>query len=55
MVWVGKDLNKDHLVPNPLSWPGTPSTRSGKNVLIVIICNNVFNVLKVSINGRINV
>ena len=27
MVWIGKDL-KDHLVPTPLPWAGTPSTRS---------------------------
>ncbi|GAB0189020.1 centromere protein C [Grus japonensis] len=26
MVWVGRDL-KDHLVPTPLPWAGTPSTR----------------------------
>jgi len=28
MVWVGRDL-KDHLVPTPLPWAGTPSTRPG--------------------------
>ena len=28
MVWVGKDL-KDHRVPTPLPWAGTPSTRPG--------------------------
>ena len=28
MVWVGRDL-KDHLVPPPLPWAGTPSTRPG--------------------------
>jgi len=28
MVRVGRDL-KDHLVPTPLTWAGTPSTRSG--------------------------
>ena len=28
MVWVGRDL-KDHLVPTPLPWTGTPSTRPG--------------------------
>jgi len=26
MVWVGRDL-MDHLVPIPLPWAGTPSTR----------------------------
>jgi len=26
MVWVGRDLI-DHLVPTPLLWAGTPSTR----------------------------
>ena len=28
MVWVGRDL-KDHLVPAPLLWAGTSSTRPG--------------------------
>jgi len=28
MVWVGRDLN-DHLVPTPLPWAGTSSTRPG--------------------------
>jgi len=28
MVWVGRDL-KDHLVPSPLPWTGTPFTRPG--------------------------
>jgi len=28
MVWVGRHL-KDHLVPTPLPWTGTPSTTSG--------------------------
>jgi len=28
MVWVGRDL-KDHLVPTPLPWAGTPYTRPG--------------------------
>ena len=28
MVWVGRD-HKDHLVPNPLPWAGTSSTRPG--------------------------
>jgi len=28
MVWVGRDL-KDHLVPTPPPWAGTPSTRPG--------------------------
>jgi len=28
MVWDGKDLI-DHLVPTPLPWAGTPSTRPG--------------------------
>jgi len=28
MVWVGRDL-KDHLVPIPLPWAGTSSTRPG--------------------------
>ncbi|NXN61757.1 TCP4 polymerase, partial [Rynchops niger] len=28
MVWVGRDL-KDHLVPSPLPWAGTPPTRPG--------------------------
>jgi len=28
MVWVGRDL-EDHLVPTPLPWAGTPSTRPG--------------------------
>ena len=28
MVWVGRDL-KGHLVPIPLPWAGTPSTRPG--------------------------
>lgn len=28
MVWVGSDL-KDHLIPIPLQWAGTPSTTSG--------------------------
>jgi len=26
MVWVGRDL-KDHLVPTPLPWAETPSTK----------------------------
>jgi len=26
MAWVGRDL-KDHVVPSPLPWAGTPSTR----------------------------
>jgi len=28
VVWVGRDL-KDHLIPTPLPWAGTPSTRPG--------------------------
>jgi len=28
MVWAERDL-KDHLVPTPLPWAGTPSTRPG--------------------------
>jgi len=28
MVWVGGEL-KDHLVPHPLPWEGTSSTRPG--------------------------
>ena len=28
MVWAGRDL-KDRLVPTPLPWAGTPSTRAG--------------------------
>ena len=28
IVWVGRDL-KDHLVPTPSPWAGTPSTRPG--------------------------
>ena len=28
MVWVGSDIT-DHLVPTPLPWAGTPSTRPG--------------------------
>ena len=28
MVWAGRD-SKDHLVPTPLPWAGTPSTRPG--------------------------
>jgi len=28
MVWVGRDL-KDHLLPAPLPWAGTPCTRPG--------------------------
>ena len=28
MVWVGRDL-EDHLVPSPLPWTETPSTRPG--------------------------
>jgi len=28
MVWVGRDL-KDHLIPTPLAWAGTSSTRPG--------------------------
>jgi len=28
MVWVGRDL-KDHLIPTPLPWAGTSSTRPG--------------------------
>jgi len=28
MVWVGRDL-KDHAVPAPVPWAGTPSTRPG--------------------------
>jgi len=28
MVWIGRDL-KYHLVPNPLPWAGTSSTRPG--------------------------
>ena len=28
MVWVGSDF-KDHLVPTPLPWAGTPSARPG--------------------------
>jgi len=28
MLWVGRDL-KDHLVPTPMPWAGTPSTRPG--------------------------
>jgi len=28
MVWVRRDLI-DHLVPTPLPWAGTPSTRPG--------------------------
>jgi len=27
-VWVGRDL-KDHLLPTPLPWAGTPCTRPG--------------------------
>jgi len=30
MVWVGQDL-KDHLVPTPLPWTGTPSTRPDRS------------------------
>jgi len=26
MVWIGRDI-RDHLVPNPLPWAGTPSTK----------------------------
>lgn len=25
--WFGLEETKDHLVPNPLPWKGTPSTR----------------------------
>jgi len=28
MVWVGMDI-KDYVVPTPLPWAGTPSSRPG--------------------------
>lgn len=28
MVWIGRDL-KDHIIPPPLPWEGTPYTRPG--------------------------
>jgi len=28
MIWIGRELT-DHLVPTPLPWAGTPSTRPG--------------------------
>jgi len=28
MFWVGRNL-EDHLIPNSLTWAGTPATRPG--------------------------